>query len=328
MVLPDLGGVSEDDAWFCNSFTNTMGGMRNGVIYLNPPALAHSPAYSHGAIVPPGARLIEIGGQNGVGPDGEIVAVGDVAAQTARALENIRTVLTDAGAGIDSILSLRISVVDGADLHAGFTAWGAFWRGQKHQPLITVARVASLVVPDALVEIEARAVVRNDGMTDASVKMWTDFVMNHPNGAVAGAAAAAAPGTGAWAFGTGVAMETELAELVVAGTKRATASSFHALLMVGEPVPKVGQFSIVLDGTGSPRCIIQTTNVKIAPLNSVSEAFAWREGEGDRSREYWLDVHRTFFRAEHAELDLPFSDDIPVVFEEFSVLWPLDVADQ
>ncbi len=301
--------------------------MNNGVVYLNPPSLPASPAYSHGAVIPPRTHIIEIGGQNGVGSDGTIQNPGDIGVQTALALENLRRVLAEAGAGIDALVSLRISVVDGSDLHAGFAAWSEFWKGQSHQPLVSVVRVASLVVPDALVEIEARAVARDDGMTTAAREMWVDFVMNHPDGAAAGAESAATPGTGAWTFGRGTEMANELADLVVAGTKRATAGSFQTLLAIGEPVPAVGRFSIVLDGSGTPRCIIRTTSVAVAPLASVTDEFARREGEGDRSRDYWLDEHRRFFETEHKELGLAFSDGVPVVFEEFDVVWPAEVAD-
>ena len=33
----------------------------------------------------------------------------------------------------------------------------------------------------------------------------------------------------------------------------------------------------------------------IKPLPQVDEAFAWDEGEGDRTREWWLDAHRRYF---------------------------------
>ncbi|MEX2445025.1 MAG: ASCH domain-containing protein [Alkalispirochaeta sp.] len=85
---------------------------------------------------------------------------------------------------------------------------------------------------------------------------------------------------------------------------------------------------MIYDGSRTARCIIRTTAVHVAPLNSVSEAFAWQEGEGDRSVEYWLEGHRRFFRSEHEALGVPFSDSIPVIFEEFVVVWPQEIADR
>src|SRR5947207_12956393 len=51
--------------------------------YLQPDGLVRSPAFSHGAVIPPGATTIYIGGQNGVDETGK-VASHDAAAQAAR----------------------------------------------------------------------------------------------------------------------------------------------------------------------------------------------------------------------------------------------------
>lgn len=132
----------------------------------------------------------------------------------------------------------------------------------------------------------------------------------------------------AWSFGLDAALADELAELVVAGTKRATATSVTALRETGESPPRVGQYSIILDGSDIARCIIRTEAIREGPLNSVTDAFAWREGEGDRSRAWWLAAHKRFFTAEHAELGLETHDEIPVLFEEFCVVWPPELADR
>jgi uncharacterized protein YhfF len=84
---------------------------------------------------------------------------------------------------------------------------------------------------------------------------------------------------------------------------------------------------VIYDGAQVARCIIQTTAVHVAPLDSVTAGFAWREGEGDRSRDYWLDGHRHFFGEEHRAAGIPFSDGIPVIFEEFVVVWPPEICD-
>jgi len=90
-------------------------------------------------------------------------------------------------------------------------------------------------------------------------------------------------------------MTTELADLVMAGTKRATASLARDYGEGSEPMPKPGDFVIVLDGEGCSRFIWRTTEVTIKPLFQVDEAFAWDEGEGDRARDWWLAAHRRYF---------------------------------
>ena len=47
---------------------------------LRPEGLVHSPAFSHVAVVPPGATTVYVGGQNAVDADGALVGGSDVAA--------------------------------------------------------------------------------------------------------------------------------------------------------------------------------------------------------------------------------------------------------
>jgi uncharacterized protein YhfF len=119
----------------------------------------------------------------------------------------------------------------------------------------------------------------------------------------------------------------ELADLVIAGTKRATASSARDDGEGREPTPKPGDFVMMLDGAGRPRFIWRTTEVTIKPLAEVDEAFARDEGEGDRTREWWLDAHRRFFARQAAREGFERDDAVVTVFERFEVVWPLDVAD-
>jgi enamine deaminase RidA (YjgF/YER057c/UK114 family) len=125
---------------------------------IRPQGLVVSPAFSHVAVVPPGASTIYVGGQNAVTAEGTIVGEGDVAAQATRALQNVKTALAAVGAGIDDVVHWTVLFVDGTDLAAGY---GAIARDlASEQPgLVTAARVAGLGVPGALVEISAVAAV-------------------------------------------------------------------------------------------------------------------------------------------------------------------------
>jgi uncharacterized protein YhfF len=82
------------------------------------------------------------------------------------------------------------------------------------------------------------------------------------------------------AFGDNPAMETDLVELVVARTKRATAGLVQQFGHGKEPPPVVGGYFIVVDGNHQPRAICQTTDIEIGPLSPVSESFAVRDGIG------------------------------------------------
>jgi len=125
---------------------------------IRPQGLVSSPAFSHVAIVPPGATTIYVGGQNAVDADGTLIGEGDVAAQSVRALQNATTALAAAGATLDDVVQWTVLFVDGADLGAGY---GAIARdlASDEPALVTAARVSGLGVPGALVEIAAVAAV-------------------------------------------------------------------------------------------------------------------------------------------------------------------------
>lgn len=128
--------------------------------------------------------------------------------------------------------------------------------------------------------------------------------------------------TAAERFGDSAAMADDLLALVLSGTKTATAGLVRDFEMEGEPLPQPGDHWIVLDGQDVPRCVLRTAEIRVGTLDSVDAVFAWDEGEGERTREWWLDAHRRFFRrqAEHANLAYDEQRDL-VVFERFEVVW-------
>jgi enamine deaminase RidA (YjgF/YER057c/UK114 family) len=92
---------------------------------LQPDGLVVSPAFSHVAVVPAGATTIYVGGQNGV----------------------------------DDVVQWTVFMTEDADLNAAYAAIGPRLAGPGAPPLVTMARVAALGVPGALVEVSAIAAV-------------------------------------------------------------------------------------------------------------------------------------------------------------------------
>lgn len=125
---------------------------------IRPEGLVHSPAFSHVAIVPPGATTIYVGGQNSVDAAGSLVGANDVAAQSVRALANVKIALAAAGASLQDVVQWTVLFVDGVDLAAAYQAIGSELASDE-PALVTGARVAGLGVPGALVEIGAVAAV-------------------------------------------------------------------------------------------------------------------------------------------------------------------------
>lgn len=114
------------------------------------------------------------------------------------------------------------------------------------------------------------------------------------------------------------AVATELGALVVAGRKRATAGLLAEYLEEREPLPDVGTRFVVLDGRGAPLCVIRTTSVEVRRWADVDEAFAWDEGENDRTLEGWRAAHTWYF----ASVGRPVDDETLLVLERFEAIWP------
>ena len=126
--------------------------------HVNPDGMSRNPAYSQAVRVPAGYATVHVGGQNGVGPDGELVGAG-LGEQARQAFANVGTCLEAAGAEVTDVVKWTILCVDGAPLAEGFCAFREFWPEDAPPPAITVALGAGLGVPGAMVEIEAVAAV-------------------------------------------------------------------------------------------------------------------------------------------------------------------------
>lgn len=141
--------------------------------------------------------------------------------------------------------------------------------------------------------------------------MWQSFISLHPD--------AARVGYEAWSYGDAA---QELTALTLSGRKRATASALPLYALEGEDLPRAGSYSVLIDSREQAVCVLYTTKVSIVPFLEVSEAFAAREGEGDLSLTYWRQVHEAFFTREMTAAGLTFTADMPVVCEEFEVVYP------
>ena len=125
------------------------------ISHLNPSALHTNPAFSQGVRID-GGTLLVVGGQNGTDAAGDIVS-DDLGEQTAQAFRNVLTVLAEAGANQRHVAKLSIYLQAGGDVTAGYQAAASVW-GQN-PTAITVLQVAGLARLDALVEIDALAVL-------------------------------------------------------------------------------------------------------------------------------------------------------------------------
>jgi uncharacterized protein YhfF len=62
--------------------------------------------------------------------------------------------------------------------------------------------------------------------------------------------------------------------------------------------PKIGSYNIILNGQGTPVCVVRMVSMRLVRFCDVTEEFARKEGEGDLSLEYWRKEHQRFFTRE------------------------------
>ncbi len=125
-----------------------------------------------------------------------------------------------------------------------------------------------------------------------------------------------------WYFSNTKESAVELAELVIAGKKTATASLAAVNELQPDVTPYEGGYSVVTDLDGAPKCVIRTVEVRQVPFDEVDPQFAFDEGEGDQSLEYWRDVHQSYFSREAAEFGVDFGPWSMICCERFRLLFP------
>lgn len=126
---------------------------------INPAELYESTAYgfSH-AVASSDATLVHCAGQVAWDKDYQVVGGSDLGAQARQALANLKTVLVEAGAGVEDIVRLRTYVVNHTpDCLGPVGAALAEFYGDVMPAANTWIGVQALALPDFLIEVEATA---------------------------------------------------------------------------------------------------------------------------------------------------------------------------
>lgn len=120
----------------------------------------HPWPFSHGTVVEGRVRLVFLAGQVAYdrhGPDRRLVGVGDPAAQTRQAIENIRTLLRQAGGDLEDVVELTAYVTDMGTLEAAGRVAQEYFRDPL--PAMSLIGVKELARPELLIEIRAVAAI-------------------------------------------------------------------------------------------------------------------------------------------------------------------------
>jgi enamine deaminase RidA (YjgF/YER057c/UK114 family) len=115
--------------------------------------------YSNGTAAT--GRVVCVAGQIGWNPATGRIEGGDFSVQTSQALRNVVAVLSAAGARPEQLVRMTWFITDRSAYVRARVAIGESYRQiiGRHYPAMSVVIVQGLVEPDALVEIEATAVV-------------------------------------------------------------------------------------------------------------------------------------------------------------------------
>ena len=92
-------------------------------------------------------------------------------------------------------------------------------------------------------------------------------------------------------------LRDRLVAAILDGSKTATAALVAEYEHEGEPLPEVGDRSVVVDSDDRPVAVVEVTGVRVVPLAQVDLAHAVDEGEGYTGVAEWCAGHEWFWDA-------------------------------
>jgi reactive intermediate/imine deaminase len=113
-------------------------------------------AFSAGVEAPAG-RTIYVSGQVSMDTEGNVVGEGDIKRQTETVLEHVKTVVEEAGGGMDDIVKVTVFIKDMGlydEIHEVRRRYFA-----EPYPASSMVEVSALIDPRLLIEIEAVAII-------------------------------------------------------------------------------------------------------------------------------------------------------------------------
>lgn len=127
---------------------------------LRPEELGAARGFQHGLLAPAGARILFVAGQTAADPDGTVTGSA-FADQFETALRKVLRVVEEAGGRPEHVGRMTVYVTDLEAYRASRSDLGRAWRAHmgRHYPAMSLVAVTGLVDDEALVEIEATAVV-------------------------------------------------------------------------------------------------------------------------------------------------------------------------
>lgn len=125
---------------------------------INPWKWQDQFGFSQAIEVRGGQRIVYCSGQTSVDASGTPIHVRDMAKQVSQALDNLETVLKEAGLTLANVVRLNYYTTDMAAFLKAGPVFGPRLAAAGCKPSSTLLVVASLFHPDIMIEIEATAV--------------------------------------------------------------------------------------------------------------------------------------------------------------------------
>jgi uncharacterized protein YhfF len=122
------------------------------------------------------------------------------------------------------------------------------------------------------------------------------------------------------AFAGGRAGTDGLIRLYRQGKKTAGSGLVKDYESAGDPLPKVGNYWIVLDSRGRPQFIVKTIRTEINVFGDIPKSVARAEGEGDLSVSYWKGAHRRFYLPSLGKWGITNINKAKVITEHFEIV--------
>lgn len=111
-----------------------------------------------------------------------------------------------------------------------------------------------------------------------------------------------------------------LIALYLEGKKWAGSGLVEDYESVGDPLPKVGNYWLLLNSKDEAACLLRTERIEFHKYKDIPVEIAVAEGEGDLTVESWKELHGKFFVPHLEKWGVKNLDDATVITEFFKIV--------
>ena len=123
-------------------------------------------------------------------------------------------------------------------------------------------------------------------------------------------------------FGSSEEESVAVLEQFLSGEKTVISHCIPSYLVKKQRMPRIGDYTMVMDFYGNPCCILHTVDVTIAPMPEIPEALIASECPG-MTRDAWLRQKKDEYTALSAKGGFHYHDELPVLMEHVELVYPV-----